>query len=117
MERSLAAGGRADAELVERAERLALGERQADHHADVVAVALDALGLLAEKRGADLAGEFALGEAERLAFGADGDVQFVAVAAGIVPGVGDAVVGFEHVFDFLHHARPCPRRPGRGSRW
>jgi hypothetical protein len=83
--------------LVEGAERLALGERQADHHPDVVAVALDALGLLAEKRGADLAGEFALGEPERLTFRADGDEQFVAVAAGIVPGVGDAFVGLEQV--------------------
>ena len=104
-EGNLGAVGSAQDEVVEGVESLAVGFGETDHDADVVAVALDTLRLFAEKGGADLVGEFALGETDLGGAGLESELDLFAAALGVVPGGGHApgLVGVEEVFDLVHH--------------
>ena len=71
----------ADAHVLQVSQRAPLRLRVADHHADVVAAALDALGLLAVERLADLAPQVGPGQAQRLGGGQDVELEFLLAPA------------------------------------
>ena len=111
----LAAVGGADAHvLVEVAERAALVARVADHDADVVAAALDALRLLAVEGLAHLLPEVLEREAEGLGGGLDAELHLLLAGAEGVGHLVDAGVLAEPPLDVVGH-RPQAAQVGAGE--
>ena len=82
VEGHLAAVGRSDAKVLEIGERASRVGRVADHHPDVVAAALDALGLLAVESLTDLLREVVEGDPEGLGGGQDGELDLLLALRG-----------------------------------